>query len=138
MDVFFILMSKLYQLLSVLLIIGSLCMSGCATITKGSSDSVQVSTVNCGTSVPCKATNKKGSWNFTAPGAVRFNKSDEAMTIECQHKGDSLVQSLVPTRSGMEWGNVLFGGLIGAGVDSATDAHWDMPDSVTVDCGSGK
>ena len=32
----------------------------------------------------------------------------------------------------MIWGNALLGGVIGAGVDASTDAHWDLPDTVTL------
>ncbi len=115
-------------LISITIIYASLV--GCASITKGTMDNIQVSITNCTELVQCTATNKKGEWQFTAPGAVKFKKSDDPLTIVC-NDGDGVVTvQVVPTRGGMAWGNILLGGVIGGGVDSSTDAHWDIPDSI--------
>ena len=74
----------------------------------------------------CTAPNKKGSWPFTAPGSVRFKKSDDDLAITCDDGGEVITRRLTPTRGGMIWGNILIGGWIGLGVDALTDAHWNM------------
>ena len=105
---------------------------GCATITKGTTDTIQVEVSNCGEVIECKASNKKGSWDFTAPGPVTFKKSDDNLVVTCQDGDNVITRRVAPTRGSMAWGNVLVGGIIGGGVDSATDAHWDMVDSVSI------
>jgi len=105
-------------------------LQGCASVTKGTKDTIQVQVSNCSNPMDCTATNKKGTWTFTAPGPVTFKKSDQDLIIACNDGGSILTRSLRPTRGGMIWGNVLIGGIIGGGVDAMTDAHWDMADSL--------
>ena len=57
---------------------------GCASITKGTQDTLQVEVANCGERIPCTATNKKGTWQFTAPGPVTVKKSDDQLAIRCE------------------------------------------------------
>ena len=103
----------------------------CASITKGTSDILQVEVSNCGESIDCTATNKRGSWQFSAPGSVKFKKSDNALSIRCQNGDSVITRTVMPTRGGMIWGNVLAGGIIGGAVDASTDAHWDTVDSIS-------
>jgi len=107
-------------------------LQGCATVTKGTTDTIQVQVNNCSELMDCTATNKKGSWPFTAPVAVTFKKSDQDLIITCDDGGEVITRSLRPTRGGMIWGNVLIGGIIGGGLDAVTDAHWDMSDSLLI------
>ena len=109
----------------------SIGMQGCATVTKGTTDTVQVQVSNCGEPMDCTALNKKGSWSFTAPGPVTFKKSDNNLVITCDDGGAIITQRLKPTRGGMIWGNVLIGGIIGGTLDAITDAHWNTADSLT-------
>ncbi len=119
-----------FKLIPLILILGAL--TGCATITKGTEDTVQVQIGNCGEMISCTATNKKGSWDFMAPGPVRFKKSDQPLTITCNDGPEVLTVQIAPVRGGMAWGNIIFGGIIGGGVDSGTDAHWDTADSLVI------
>ncbi len=105
---------------------------GCASITKGTKDTIQVEVSNCSEPMNCTATNKKGSWPFKAPGPVTFKKSDKELVIKCDDDGEVISQVVRPTKSAMVWGNVLLGGVIGGGVDASTDAHWETPDSITL------
>ena len=105
---------------------------GCASITMGTESNLYVEIPNCTESVECTATNKKGTWDFTGPGNVTFKKSDDALHIVCKD-GEGLARRTVkPTKNEMVWGNVLFGGIIGGGVDANTDAHWETPESVNL------
>jgi hypothetical protein len=45
-------------------------------------------------------------------------------------------QSAKSSTKGMAFGNILFGGVIGAGVDTATGAAYDYPVLITVQLGS--
>ena len=105
---------------------------GCASITKGTTDTVNVNFAQCNKQTTCTASNKKGTWEFTAPGAVTFKKSDNPLTITCKDGPEQTTTEIKPTRGGMAWGNVIFGGGIGAGIDASTDAHWDIADSITM------
>lgn len=109
-----------------------LLLSGCASITKGTTDTLHVEITNCGESISCEASNKKGKWPFTAPGSVTFKKSDNPLVLVCQDGIETLTRSVTPTRGGMAWGNVVFGGVVGGGIDASTDAHWDIVDSVSL------
>ena len=107
--------------------------NGCASITKGTSDVVNVEVSNCGEKIDCTASNKKGTWNFRAPGPVKFKKSDDPLHIQCEDGPDEVAErTLTPTRDAMIWGNILVGGIIGGGVDAYSDGHWDLPDSTTL------
>ena len=92
--------------------------TGCSTITKGTTDVLDVRLRNCPDDLECVATNKKGSWPFTPPAAVRFKKSDDDLRIECRSDDLFVTRSLTPVQGGTIWGNVLAGGVIGAGVDA--------------------
>ncbi len=118
--------------MSFALLLALMTCSGCATITKGKTDTVLVQISNCSESISCEATNKKGRWDFSAPGPVTFDKSDQDLTIQCSDGPEKLTLRITPTKSSMVWGNVLVGGIIGGGVDASTDAHWDIVDSVTM------
>lgn len=115
-------------------ILCALAVTGCATITKGTTETVDVRLRDCPENMECVATNKKGTWEFTAPGTVRVRKSDDALRIECREDGQLVSRSLTPTSDSSIWGNVLVGGVIGAGVDANSDAHWELQDSVTLRC----
>ena len=108
-------------------------LSGCATITKGTTDTLQVTVSNCGEPIECTASNKKGSWPFIRHQAlVTFKKSDDDLNIVCQDGDSVITQRVSPVRGEMAWGNVVFGGIIGGGIDYSTDAHWDMVDSISI------
>lgn len=106
--------------------------TGCASITKGTSDTIHVEVANCGETIQCTASNKKGSWEFDAPGSVKFKKSDDALRIECEDGDRKVTRSVSPTGDAMIWGNAVLGGVIGAAVDASTDANQELPDSITI------
>jgi hypothetical protein len=117
-----------------ILFVGALLLvsTGCASITKGTKGVTQVQIENCSEAISCEATNKKGSWEFDAPGPVQYKKSDEEMAITCDDGAEKLTTRMLPTKSAMVWGNVLVGGIIGGGVDASTDAHWEYPETITL------
>ena len=98
----------------------------------GTSDVVNVEVSNCGESIECTAANKKGSWDFRAPGSVRIKKSDDALRITCQDGDETITRSVTPEGTSKIWGNVLLGGIIGAGVDASTDANQELPETITL------
>lgn len=104
----------------------------CASITRGTNESVNVETLNCGKPTQCTATNKKGTWEFMAPGSVTVKRSDEALKIRCKDGDEYVTRSVTPNKDEMIWGNVIFGGIIGGAVDANSDAHWELPETVLI------
>lgn len=109
---------------------------GCASIVSGSNQSISVETKSNGSSVvgaSCKLTNNKGTWYVTTPGSTTVQRSFENLGVTCTKQ--DYVQGTAAVKSstkGMAFGNILFGGVIGVGVDVATGAAYDYPNVVSV------
>lgn len=84
----------------------------------------------------CKLSNDKGTWFVTTPGSVVVNRSYNDLIVRCEKEGvePGLVTAKSSTK-GMAFGNILFGGIIGAGVDISTGAAYDYPPLFTVEMG---
>jgi hypothetical protein len=113
--------------------------SGCASIVSGHNQSVSVETRHSGQSITganCTLTNNKGTWFVTSPGSVTVHRSFQDMTVNCEKAGDQPGALTVKSSTkGMAFGNILFGGVIGAGVDIGTGAAYDYPPLITVEMG---
>lgn len=126
---------------SILVIALSLLTTGCASIVSGTSQPVSVETrSNSGAALSganCKLSNNKGTWFVTTPGSTTVNRSYEALNVRCEKEGSEPGQSVVNSSTkGMAFGNILFGGPIGVGVDMASGAAYDYPQLITVMMGS--
>jgi hypothetical protein len=116
-------------------------LSGCASIVSGTSQSLSVEArTESGTPVVganCKLENPKGVWFVTTPGSVTIHRAYDDLAVQCtkdgEHPGHATVKS---STKGMAFGNILFGGAIGAGVDMASGAAYDYPALITVQMGS--
>ena len=112
--------------------------SGCASVTTGQNQSLSVETPGC-KAASCKLSNDKGTWFVAStPGTVTVNRAYGDMNVTCE-KGDAKATSQFKSNTkGMAFGNVLLGGVIGAGVDVATGAAYDYPPVLAVDlrCGA--
>lgn len=112
---------------------------GCASIVSGSNQSISVETKNDSGSVvgaTCKLTNNKGTWYVTTPGSTTVQRSIQDLGVTCTKQDH--VESTVAVKSstkGMAFGNILFGGVIGVGVDVATGAAYDYPTVISVALG---
>jgi hypothetical protein len=113
--------------------------TGCASIVSGTNQSISVETRNKGmqvTNANCKLSNDKGNWFVTTPGSVVVNRSYNDLSIRCEK--DGVEPGLLTAKSftkGMAFGNILFGGFIGAGVDMASGAAYDYPSLFTIEMG---
>lgn len=114
----------------------TLALSGCASIVGGTNQSLSVDTVSNGAEIAgaqCALANDRGTWFVTTPGTVTVHRSYDALNVKCTDTGyqPAVVTSASSTK-GMAFGNILFGGLIGAGVDMSTGAAYDYPKLITV------
>ena len=114
-------------------IVGIGVLSGCASITTGTNQSLSVETTPC-LAATCKLTNDKGVWFVTnTPGSVTVNRSYQDLQVVCEKEQfkSNIFQFQSKTKA-MAFGNILLGGVIGAAVDVGTGAAYDYPAIVTV------
>ena len=107
---------------------------GCATIVNDAMIPVEFVPQGC-TTLECKATNKRGSWDFNAPGTVMIRRSDDTLQVSCQRADGETFTTMV--RSEIEGaklaGSVIFFDL---GItDSITDKHRIYTSQVLLACG---
>lgn len=109
-------------------------MAGCGTIVEGTHQDIAISSTPDG--AHCEAT-RKGEALATVdstPGKVTVRKTKDDILLKCTKVGYQ--ESSKYLHSGMAagtFGNIIAGGLIGWGVDSATGADNKYPESVNVD-----
>lgn len=111
-------------------------LTGCASIVGGTNQVISVETRDKEKQVAgatCQLNNGKGVYYVTTPGTVMIHRAYEDMNVKCEK--DEYQPGLAAVKSstkGMAFGNILFGGLIGAGVDIASGAAYDYPPIITV------
>ena len=108
-------------------------LSGCASIVGGQNQPLSVATPGCAKAV-CELQNDKGKWYVpSTPGTVTVRRSYSDLQVNCTM--DNFTPSTASVKSstkGMAFGNILFGGVIGAGVDMASGAAYDYPNEITI------
>ena len=131
-------MLHLLRVLAATLVV-ALC-TGCASIVSGTNQSLSVTTASAsGTDVAgakCTLVNDKGSWYATTPASVTVHRSYNELAVTCTLDGvEPGVASVKSSTKGMAAGNILFGGIIGVGVDMSTGAAYDYPNLIRVSMG---
>jgi hypothetical protein len=115
--------------LALIAVAGSL--TGCASIVSGTSQIVSVETIQPGGKVDgamCKLENDKGVFYVTTPGTVTIRRAYGDMNVKCEKAGMEPGLAVVKSSTkGMAFGNIIFGGVVGAGVDVASGAAYDYP-----------
>lgn len=123
-----------YRVIAVLAAMALL--SGCASIVSGQNQSLSVVAKSSDShgvmGAKCSLANDKGQWFTTTPGSVTVRRSYSNLAVNCQHSGSTGIAQVKSTTKPMAFGNIIFGGVIGVGVDVATGAAYDYPDLVTV------
>ena len=114
-------------------------LSGCASIVSGTIQPISVDTPGCD-GASCQLTNDKGTWFVKSPASVSVSRAYGNLTVVCSKEGfGSATTTVASTTKGMAFGNILLGGVIGAGVDMGTGAAYDYPVTISVPlmCGAG-
>lgn len=110
----------------------AICVSGCATIIKGSSQSIAVSTPPAD-GATCQLSSSQGNWSVVSPGTVTVERSKDDIAVHCVKIGFADASTVIPSGfNAWTMGNLLLGGLIGLGVDAATGAINQYPSSFQV------
>lgn len=113
-------------------LISGAAVSGCATIIKGTSQDIAVTTAPS-EGADCVLTNSEGTWYLTTPGNAHVHKTKNDITISCKKTGYQDVTQTIPSHfNGATAGNILAGGLIGIGVDAASGANYSYPETTEV------
>ncbi len=110
---------------------------GCASITGSEMQSVMVATkTKTGEPVErsaCVLKSPRGLWNVTTPSSVTVQRSAEDMDVECLKDGHSPgIAKLISRAHGGMFGNIVFGGGIGAIIDHNKGTGYEYPNRVEV------
>lgn len=107
-------------------------LSGCATITTGTTQSILVDTFNAH-GANCKGVDSKGReyyWPNT-PSSTTVQKGDAPMVLTCEKPGfKKTVHTVDETLVGATFGNIILGGGVGILVDAVSGAAQKYPNIV--------
>ncbi len=117
----------------VLLLVGLVALSACASIVEGTEQSVTIMTEPSGAACKLERQGVVVSLVNPTPGTARIGKSKENVTVLCDKDGhESAAAPLASEFQAMTFGNLIFGGIIGVAVDAGTGAMNKYPDSVSL------
>ena len=123
------------SLLPVMLV---LVLSGCSTITQSDFQVVSITASYDGKTVDadCSLSNDKGTYTTKTPANVMIRKSAEDLSAVCKKNGlpDGLLVA-ISRAAGSMWGNIVFGGGIGAIIDHSRGNGYDYPYQLAVKMG---
>ncbi|WP_342640785.1 translation initiation factor 2 [Rhodoligotrophos ferricapiens] len=111
--------------------LGSL-LGGCASIVNGTSQSIAISSPPV-SGAQCDLSSAQGRWTVITPGVATVARSKDDIRVECHAPGYETAVAVIPS-SFEAWtaGNLVFGGVIGLGVDAATGAINEYPNSFQI------
>lgn len=97
--------------------------SGCATITKGTTQAVALNTPGAVGAQCTLNSSAIGTKVVTTPATITLDKSQESITVlckkECFQDGGTVIAS---NTESMAAGNLILGGVVGLGVDAVSGA----------------
>jgi hypothetical protein len=121
-----------------LLLTVALACGGCSTLTQSESQSLALTATYRGEPVDpvCQVKNDKSSTEVKAPANVTVRKSNEDLEVVCKKEGmpDGLLKA-ISRAAGSMFGNIIFGGGVGAFIDHAKGTGYDYPDQLPVKMG---
>jgi hypothetical protein len=108
-------------------------MTGCSTLTAdGTGQNLSVMTYTTEnkdlTGAACELKNDEGSWTAVTPASVMVRRSNKDMMVRCTKSGysDARANVVSKTKANM-WGNIIFGGGIGAIIDHNNGSAYEYP-----------
>jgi hypothetical protein len=98
-------------------------LTGCATITKGTTQSVALDTPGAPGAKCTLTSSSVGSVTLVTPASVVLQKGSESVRVLCKKECfDDGVGIITSGTEAMAAGNIIAGGIIGLGVDAASGA----------------
>jgi hypothetical protein len=129
--------------LRLLAVLGAAILGSCATLTKGTTQSVAIDTPGVPGAV-CTVTTTTGPQTVSTPGTFLLAKSSAALPVKCTKACYQEATGILgATFEAMTAGNILAGGVIGVGVDAMSGAINKYPDQIAIEmtpipgCGAG-
>ena len=124
---------------ALVIVVGSTLFSGgCSTITQSETQSLALTATYESKPVEanCQLKNDKGSWDAKSPSNVTVRKSNEDLEVTCKKEGiaDGILKA-ISRAAGSMFGNIIFGGGIGAIIDHSTGTGYDYPSKLPVKMG---
>ena len=121
------------SLLTILILVCVAAVSGCATIVKGKTQTVTVTTEPPGAICTLTRAGETVAVVNPTPGSISVEKSSDALTVTCMREGyQDSTGEVGTTFQAMTFGNVIFGGIIGAAVDAGSGAMHEYEPTVTI------
>ena len=107
--------------------------TGCATLTKGSSQTITVATDPSGAICELGRDGNTVAIINPTPGSIPVEKASGSISVLCKRTGYQDAAGVLASEfQAMTFGNILFGGLIGLAVDAASGAMNKYPEMVTI------
>lgn len=108
-------------------------LSGCATLTTSSSQTVTMTTEPPGAACTFKRDGQVIGVVNPTPGSLSVSKSHTAIDVSCVKEGFVDATGSVGSKfQAMTFGNILFGGIIGIVVDAASGATAEYEPTITI------
>ncbi len=107
-------------------------LSGCATIVNDSTHLLKIETRTAAgetvTGADCKLSNDYGDLNVKSGETINVRRSSKDMDITCKHPSNADASARTISRAGAPmYGNILFGGIIGALIDHSNGKAYAYP-----------
>ena len=116
-----------------IILLTSAALSGCASIIKGGSQDIDITTNN-GQSVNATIFTKSGIQETNIPQTIAVQKDSQDITITVK-EGRCNRESVTIAKSHIQpwfWGNMITGGILGSATDSLTGAMWQYDNTIVV------
>ncbi len=121
----------------VMMLACSVAASGCASITTGTSQTIEVESKSgdgaTTMQMQCELQNDKGQWSLAAPGSIQVARSSKDLMVRCTTaSGGSGTATAVSRANAGMLGNVLVSCGLGMPIDHFTGARYDYPSPIVV------
>lgn len=118
-------------------VVSSSLLAGCASITKDATQPIKIETYSKENKmledVKCTAKGEYGETSSKTPSAVVIHRSGKNLEIKCEKENlETGYGTLISRANGSMFGNILFGGGIGAIIDHNTGKAYSYPDWVRI------
>lgn len=124
------------------LVMSSMITTGCSSLTgDGTSQNISVFTVKENSQdligARCEFTNDEGMWTTVSPGSLMVHRSNKNLQVVCfkEEHNDGFATMVSKTKANM-FGNIIFGGGIGAIIDHNNGSAYEYPPTVKIMMGN--